>query len=71
MITKNESSSHQQKNHYKTKVAISNEKSPFKKMSNPELTMYVFPHLAGSSEIPIPGYITSFNAYERDHYIIQ
>ena len=42
----------------------------FKKIPNPELTLYVFPHLAGESEIPIPGYSTAFNAYDRDHYML-
>jgi len=42
----------------------------FKKIPNPELTLYVFPHLAGESEIPIPGYSTAFNAYDRDHYAL-
>ncbi len=42
----------------------------FKKIPNPELTMYVFPHLAGQAEVPIPGYSTAFNAYDRDHYVL-
>lgn len=38
------------------------------KLANPELNMYVFPHLAGEEEVRIPGYFTEFNAYEKDHY---
>src|SRR5262249_18860569 len=45
-------------------------RSGFNKIPNPELTLYVFPHLAGASEIPIPGYSTAFNAYDRDHYML-
>jgi len=45
-------------------------KNGFRKLPNPELTMIVFPHLAGDAEIPIPGYSTVFNAYERDHYAL-
>lgn len=42
----------------------------FHKLPNPELRMYVYPHLAGTAEIPIPGYSTVFNAYDRDHYAL-
>lgn len=44
--------------------------APFKKLPNPELTMYVYPHLAGNAEIPIPGYETAFPVYERDRYSV-
>lgn len=42
----------------------------FHKLPNPELKMYVYPHLAGTEEVPIPGYYTAFNAYTRDHYAL-
>ncbi len=42
----------------------------FHKLPNPELKMYVFPHLAGKDEIPVPGYYTAFNAYTQDHYAL-
>lgn len=41
----------------------------FHKLPNPELKMYVFPHLATKDAVPIPGYTTVFNAYSNDHYI--
>jgi conjugative transfer region lipoprotein (TIGR03751 family) len=40
----------------------------FHKVSNPMLKLYVYPHLAGNNELPVPGYTTAFNAYEKDHY---
>jgi conjugative transfer region lipoprotein (TIGR03751 family) len=43
---------------------------PFKKLPNPELKLYVYPHFAGNDEIPIPGYYTEFTAYERTHYAL-
>lgn len=43
----------------------------FKKLANPALKIYVFPHLAGNDEVPIPGYYTVFNAYEHDHYALR
>jgi conjugative transfer region lipoprotein (TIGR03751 family) len=40
----------------------------FHMIPNPDLKMYVFPHLAGKEKLPIPGYYTTFNAYTRDYY---
>ncbi len=42
----------------------------FHKLPNPELKMYVYPHLAGKEQLPIPGYFTVFNAYTEDHYAL-
>lgn len=44
--------------------------SKFKLLPNPILYMFVHPHLASESEIPIPGYLTEFKMYERDHYAL-
>jgi conjugative transfer region lipoprotein (TIGR03751 family) len=37
-------------------------------LSNPMLTMYVYPHLAGDEQLPVPGYTTGFTLYEKNHY---
>ncbi|AMN76880.1 TIGR03751 family conjugal transfer lipoprotein [Pseudomonas azotoformans] len=42
--------------------------SQFKRLPNPDLVMYVFPHLAGSDPAPIPGYSTVFPLYQRVQY---
>ena len=42
--------------------------SQFKRLPNPDLVMYVFPHLAGSDPAPIPGYSTVFTLYQRVQY---
>ena len=42
----------------------------FQKIPNPTLHLYVYPHLAGSDELLVPGYTTEFNAYVRDHYAL-
>ena len=42
----------------------------FRKLPNPELQVYVFPHLAGNDQLPVPGYYTAFNAYSRDYYAL-
>ena len=36
--------------------------------AGPDLVMYVFPHLAGSDPVPVPGYTTVFPLYQRVQY---
>ena len=40
----------------------------FKRLPDPDLIMYVFPHLAGRDPVPVPGYSTVFPFYSRVHY---
>jgi len=42
----------------------------FRKLPNPELKFYVYPHLAGNDQLPVPGYFTVLNVYEKDHYAL-
>ncbi|QIQ21460.1 TIGR03751 family conjugal transfer lipoprotein [Zophobihabitans entericus] len=42
--------------------------SQFKRLPNPDLVMYVFPHLAGTDPVPVPGYSTVFPLYQRVQY---
>jgi len=42
----------------------------FHKLPNPELQLYIYPHFAGNDQIPIPGYYTEFNVYEKTHYAL-
>lgn len=46
------------------------DKSEFHKLPNPELQLYIYPHVAGQDEVPIPGYFTAFDAYERNYYAL-
>ncbi len=39
----------------------------FPKLPNPELVMFVYPHLTKKGR-PVPGYSTSFMMYEKDAY---
>lgn len=45
-------------------------KTIFPRLPNPTLVMYVFPHLAGSERVPVPGYATTFTLYERVEYAL-
>ena len=42
----------------------------FPRLPNPTLVMYVFPHLAGSERVPVPGYATTFPLYERTEFAL-
>lgn len=42
--------------------------SKFKLLPNPTLYMFVAPHLASQDQVPIPGYLTEFKMWEKDHY---
>lgn len=40
----------------------------FHRLPNPDMVMYVFPHLAGTDPVPVPGYTTVFPFYQRVQY---
>jgi conjugative transfer region lipoprotein (TIGR03751 family) len=42
----------------------------FPALPNPQVVMYIAPHLAGQDEAPVPGYITAFNLFEQTHYAL-
>lgn len=44
--------------------------SKFKKIPNPTLYMFVAPHISTQAGVPVPGYITEFTMWERDHYAL-
>jgi len=51
-----------------TRTVANEIKSQFHRLPNPDLVMYVFPHLAGSDPVPVPGYSTVFPLYQRVQY---
>lgn len=42
----------------------------FKRLPNPDLLLYVFPHLAAESGYPVPGYSTVFPMYDHVEYAL-
>jgi conjugative transfer region lipoprotein (TIGR03751 family) len=42
----------------------------FPRLPNPTLVLYVFPHLAGSERVPVPGYATTFPMYRQVEYAL-
>jgi conjugative transfer region lipoprotein (TIGR03751 family) len=44
----------------------------FKKLNNPEVPLYIYPHLILQNEedIPVPGYTTAFFLYQRNQFVL-
>ena len=42
----------------------------FRRLPNPDLVLYVFPHLSADSGYPVPGYSTVLPMYERVEYAL-
>ncbi|MFA5633287.1 MAG: TIGR03751 family conjugal transfer lipoprotein [Porticoccaceae bacterium] len=53
-----------------TRTAQNEIYSQFKRLPNPDLVMYVYPHLAGTDPVPVPGYSTVFPLYQRVQYAL-
>lgn len=51
-----------------TRSAASEIRSQFVRLPNPDMVMYIFPHLAGEPPVPVPGYSTVFPFYTRVQY---
>lgn len=45
-------------------------KTQFRRLPNPDLILFTFPHLATQDESPVPGYTTLFPMYEQVHYAL-
>lgn len=43
----------------------------FPTLPNPQLVLYVYPHLSQPDEAPVPGYTTVFSLYERTYYALE
>lgn len=52
-----------------TRTAGNELETLFPKLANPELVMYVYPHMTARGR-PIPGYSTSFTLFEADQYAL-
>jgi len=42
----------------------------FTLLPNPTLFMFVAPHLATNDGVPVPGYLTEFKLFTKDHYAL-
>ena len=51
-----------------TRTAANEFSHQFPRLSNPDLILYVFPHLAGTDPVPVPGYSTVFPLHQRVQY---
>jgi len=53
-----------------TRTAVNEIHRQFARLPNPDLVMYVFPHLAGTDPVPVPGYTTVFALHQRAQYAL-
>jgi conjugative transfer region lipoprotein (TIGR03751 family) len=53
-----------------TRSAANEIRSLFPRLPNPDLVMYVYPHLSGTEQAPVPGYSTVFPFYQRVQYAL-
>jgi conjugative transfer region lipoprotein (TIGR03751 family) len=53
-----------------TRTAANEIRTQFPRLPNPDLVMYVYPHLAGTQQTPVPGYSTVFPLYEKVQYAL-
>ncbi|WP_444756756.1 TIGR03751 family conjugal transfer lipoprotein [Pseudomonas sp. A014] len=53
-----------------TRTAANEIRAQFPRLPNPDLVMYVYPHLAGTQQAPVPGYSTVFPLYEKVQYAL-
>lgn len=67
-VTEGDVRREQEVNSTYTRTAANEIYRQFHRLPNPDLVMYVFPHLAGTDPAPVPGYTTVFPLYQRVQY---
>lgn len=67
-LTETEAKSALSRNTSYTRTAENEIVREFRRLPDPDLLMYVLPHVAGHDPVPIPGYSTVFPFYSRVHY---
>lgn len=53
-----------------TRTAANEIENLFPTLENPNLVMYVFPHLTSGERLPVPGYSTSFPLFDRTEFAL-
>ncbi|KKA10053.1 conjugal transfer protein [Pseudomonas ogarae] len=53
-----------------TRTTANEIRNLFPRLPNPDLVLYVYPHLSGTEQAPVPGYSTVFPFYQRVQYAL-
>lgn len=53
-----------------TRTAANEIRNLFPRLPNPDLVLYVYPHLSGTEQALVPGYSTVFPFYQRVQYAL-
>ncbi|ECD9611734.1 TIGR03751 family conjugal transfer lipoprotein [Salmonella enterica subsp. salamae] len=63
-----EISAQEQQNY--TRTAVNEIQAQFKRLPNPDMTMYIYPHLTEGEGVPVPGYTTVFPLHTQVQYAL-
>lgn len=53
-----------------TRTAANEITAQFRRLPDPDMVMYVYPHLTDEEGVPVPGYSTVFAFYSNVHYAL-
>ncbi|CNK40400.1 putative lipoprotein [Yersinia enterocolitica] len=53
-----------------TRTAENEIQQLFPRLPNPDMVIYIYPHMSGSEPVPIPGYSSVFPFYSRVQYAL-
>lgn len=54
--------------HAASHVSVAGTDAPYQRLYNPDIFLYIYPHMATIDNAPIPGYSTVFPLYDKTHY---
>ncbi|BFI65248.1 putative lipoprotein [Yersinia similis] len=69
-LTDSNSVSHQAIEENYTRTAENEIQQLFPRLPNPDMVIYIYPHLSGSEPVPVPGYSSVFPFYSRVQYAL-
>ncbi|MFS6933739.1 TIGR03751 family conjugal transfer lipoprotein [Klebsiella oxytoca] len=53
-----------------TRTAENEIQQVFPRLPNPDMVIYIYPHMAGNSPVPVPGYSSVFPFYSQVQYAL-
>lgn len=53
-----------------TRTAENEIQQVFPRLPNPDMVIYIYPHMAGNAPVPVPGYSSVFPFYSRVQYAL-
>lgn len=69
-LTKRSDGANQLINNDYSRTAQNEIQQLFPRLPNPDMVIYIYPHMAGSESVPVPGYSSVFPFYSRVQYAL-